>query len=99
MNANDFFDRARAFIAVNPRLVYVIYTTPQQSNLERENAARAAWFAYFEERSMKETLRLCRSILGGGGKAITLPCEKPEMFDLNYSPRSQAQYDRRRDAA
>lgn len=82
--SKDFYDRAKNFAKVNSGMLVVIHTTPDPADAERENRILVDWFTYLSVRGLTSTLASFQNILGGAGKAVTLPCENPEMFDPGY---------------
>lgn len=83
--SNEFYQRAKNFLKVNPGMAAVVHTVPDAADAERESRIKVDWFTYFLERGYKGVLANCERILSGQGKAITLPCESPEMFDPSYA--------------
>jgi hypothetical protein len=80
----DYHKRAAAFVRANHDMTAVVHAKPEASEVQRENAIKVAWFTYFQARGMESTLQTCRFILNGGGKAVTFPCERPDLFDPSY---------------
>ena len=83
--SNDYYTRAQNFLKVNPGMAAVVLTNPDAADAERQNRIMVAWFTYFSERGLKGVLDNCQRILGGAGKAITFPCDDPEMFDPSFT--------------
>jgi hypothetical protein len=64
---------------------------------KRADRVLSAWLVYLEERGHYATLRTWKFIADGGGRALTFPCEEPEIFDITYtrSERPAARYEER----
>lgn len=82
--AANFHQRIKDYARANSGMAFVIHAKPDPQDRAREDAARKAWFAYLAANDLTGTLSTWRFILNGGGKAITVPCEKPEWFDPSY---------------
>lgn len=82
--SNDYYNRAQNFLKVNPGMAAVVLTNPDAADAERQHKIMVAWFTYFSERGLKGVLANCERILSGAGKAITFPCDDPEMFDPSF---------------
>lgn len=80
----EFYKRSRAFLLANPGMAVVIHATPAPDNAAFERHSKQAWFTYLRDKGLHSTLDTWRFILSGGGKAITVPCENPELFDPSY---------------
>ena len=85
MNANEFFDKAKGFLKLNPSLTYVIWSNPTEDH-DRQTKARALWLQYLEEQKLVSVVKTFKAIWAGGGKAVTVPTEDPRIFDLKYHP-------------
>jgi len=82
--SNDYYQRARNFLKVNPGMAVAVHTTPDAADAEREHRIMVDWFTYFVERDLQGVLANCERILGGQGKGVTFPCDNPDMFDPSY---------------
>lgn len=82
--SNDYYQRARSFLKVNPGMSAAVHANPDPVDAEREKRIMVDWFTYFVERDLQGVLANCERILNGQGKGVTFPCENPEMFDPSY---------------
>lgn len=82
--SNEYYQRARNFLKVNPGMAVGVHTTPEAENAEREKRIMVDWFTYFVERDLQGVLANCERILNGQGKGVTFPCDSPEIFDPSY---------------
>lgn len=82
----SFCERMKAFAKANTGFLFVIHSKPEPNDAAKERKARDAWFDYLNANGLHRTLACWRAILNGGGKAITVPTERPELFDLAYVP-------------
>jgi hypothetical protein len=76
--AEQFHQRAAAFVRANPGMVFVV-RGDQHADAVRD------WFTYFHMRGQAGTISLFRQILTGNG-VVQFPCERPEHFDPSYEP-------------
>jgi hypothetical protein len=91
MTSDEFYAKCKGFMKLNPGLTFVIETRPQ-SDLARQETARAAWLDYLDRNGLRKTAASWRMIWAGGGKAVTVPTENPGVFDLSYVPSEQNAY-------
>lgn len=82
--AENFHQRVKDYAKANAGMMFVIHAKPEPQDRVREDASRKAWFAYLSVNGLTGTLSTWQFILNGSGKAITVPCEKPEWFDPYY---------------
>lgn len=80
----EFYNRCRAFLRANQGMAAVVHANPEQADMARELRIRDEWFTYLHEKGLTSTLATWQFILKGGGKAITVPCDSPELFDPSY---------------
>lgn len=82
---NPFYDRWTAWRKANGgRFNYAIATNPEPEERQRSEKAKRLWLYYLESNGHKATARSWRAIWAGAGKGVTVPCEKPELFDPTF---------------
>ena len=84
--AIDFHQRVKAWFIANPSMAYVIHAKPAPEDAGKQLLSANAWFAYLDAKGLPGTAACWRAILTGNGKAITVPAERPELFDYTYVP-------------
>lgn len=82
--SNEYYQRARNFLKVNPGMAVAVHTAPEVENVDLEKRVMVDWFTYFVERDLQCVLATCERILAGQGKGVTFPCDNPEIFDPSY---------------
>lgn len=83
MNANDFQLRCLSYMKSVGR-GYIITGKPRPEDKRANDAAADAWFCYLNRMGLSELAKTWRYILDGCSRSITVPCEKPELFDPGY---------------
>lgn len=63
---------------------FIIYAKPDPADEVRNQIAADKWLAYLASKGLDKTAAVWRQILSGGGKAITVPFEDPELFETGY---------------
>jgi hypothetical protein len=89
MNVDEFIKRSLSMAKAAGGGV-AIYTNPPAGSFADNERMANEWLFYFESVGLWGLAATCRGILSGRGKAISVPCEKPELFDLTYVPPSVA---------
>lgn len=84
--ALEFHQRLKAWFIQNPKMVFVIHAKPDPLDAERQRLSANAWFCYLSRAGLSGTASCWRAILNGEGKALTVPSERPEYFDMAYVP-------------
>lgn len=84
---SEFFTRFAKFARANPDMLVAIEANLNPAQFPAEADIAQNWLAYLDARGYRSEAALVRGILGGGGKAVTFPCEKPEIFDPAYVAR------------
>jgi hypothetical protein len=91
---NPFYDRWTAWRKANGgRFNYSIATNPEPEDKQRAEKAKRLWLYYLESNGYKATASTWRNIWAGAGKGVTVPCEKPELFDPTFEYPSDAWQD------
>jgi hypothetical protein len=84
--ATDFHQRLKSFFLANRGLSFAIHAKPDPLDAERQRLSANAWFCYLSRAGLSGTASCWRAILNGEGKALTVPSERPEYFDMAYVP-------------
>lgn len=82
--SNEYYNRAKNFLKVNPGMAVTVLTNPDPIDAEHQQRIMVDWFTYFAARDLHAVLENCDRILNGAGKAVTFPCDSPEMFDPSF---------------
>lgn len=82
--SENIHERIKAFFKVNPDMACAILSTPEPADAAENEAMKVEWFTYLAVRGHTKALDTWRMILNGGGKAITVPCARPDLFDPSY---------------
>jgi len=105
--SDNIHERIRSFFKVNPDMACAILTTPEAADAADNEAMKVEWFTYLAVRGHTRALDTWRMILNGGGKGITVPCARPDLFDPSYlapaqkwrDPNRAVKQDERRDVS
>jgi hypothetical protein len=81
--SDAFYKRMKSFVVQNPDMTFIIYSAQKD---ERQSKSRDAWLTYLKARGLDSTYKTWVHILKSGGKAIAVPAEFPEFFDISYEP-------------
>ena len=82
--SENIHERIRSFFKANHDMACAILTTPEPADAAENEAMKIEWFTYLAVRGHTRALDTWRMILNGGGKGITVPCARPDLFDPSY---------------
>lgn len=85
MNAAEYQEKALKHIKV-AGTGFAIHGKPRPEEQRSNEAAADAWFCYLARVGLTDLAKTWRYILDGLSRSITVPCERPELFDLGYVP-------------
>ena len=84
----NFNDKFKKFFQANPNSWRMMRPVErrQGDEVELSEVQCQAWFSYLKHKNMHRRLKVWRHMLGGLGRSVIVPAERPELFDLFYCP-------------
>ena len=84
-NFNEIF---KSFLKSNPSLWRMIRPAEKRLADDLNEDQSMAWFCYLQDKGMLARYRTWKDIIAIG-RSVMVPCECPDVFDLDYMPMSR----------
>ena len=85
INFNEIF---KSFLKTNPTSWRMIRPASKRVPGDLSEDQSMAWFHYLQDKGMMARYRTWKDLIAIG-RSVMVPCERPDTFDLDYSPKAR----------